>query len=146
MSEISGKTGITFEPYTFVIERGKIKEFANALGDDNPIYFSKEAALESGFTDIPIPPTFPTAIDMWAGPNFDRLIEDLELNPLKVLHGEQEYQYLQDIVAGDEIKGHSKVIAAVAKKKMNVITIETQYFNQREECVLISRLTIVERI
>ena len=30
--------GKTFPPYEFRVERGKIREFANAIGDANPIY------------------------------------------------------------------------------------------------------------
>jgi acyl dehydratase len=143
--DISAKVGMVFEPYTFVVERGKIREFALAIGDDNPIYHSKEEAVSQGFRDVPLPPTFATVIDLWAGSDFEELAAALELNPLKVLHGEQEYQYLGVVYAGDEITGKSKVISAVAKKGMNMFTLETVYFNQREERVLVARSTIIER-
>ncbi|MCF6095392.1 MaoC family dehydratase N-terminal domain-containing protein [Microaerobacter geothermalis] len=142
--DLTEKIGFTFEPYTYLVERGKIREFALAIGDDNPIYYDRERAVAQGFRDIPIPPTFATVIDMWAGPDFEQLIAALKLNPLKVLHGEQEYQYLEEICAGDEITGKSKVISAAAKRGMKFITLETEYFNQQGKKVLVGLSTIIE--
>ena len=39
--------GKTFPPYEFRVERGKIKEFADAIGDTNPIYRDTERAAKS---------------------------------------------------------------------------------------------------
>ncbi|MGE5702251.1 MAG: MaoC family dehydratase N-terminal domain-containing protein, partial [Clostridia bacterium] len=124
--DLAGKVGLSFPAFRFTIERGKIKEFALAIGDDNPLYYDVEAARDAGYRDVPIPPTFPTVIEMWAGADFDQLIKVLELNPLKVLHGEQEYEYMHDICAGDEIHGETSVISAVAKRGMSMITLETK--------------------
>lgn len=117
IKDLSNKIGLTFEPYHFTVERGKIKEFVQAIGDNNPIYYSVEKAQEAGFRDVPIPPTFPTVIDMWAGPDFEQMIEKLELDPLKVLHGEMHYKYLSDIIAGEKITGKSSVVAAEEKRE-----------------------------
>lgn len=114
--DLVSKVGMEFEPYQFTIERGKIKEFALAIGDDNPIYFDREAAQQAGFRDVPMPPSFATVIDLWAGPDFESLVTLLEMNPLKVLHGEQGYDYLNDICAGDEISVKTRVTEAITKK------------------------------
>lgn len=141
--------GYEFEPFRFVVERGKIKEFARAIRDDNPVYFDRAAAAEAGFSDVTIPPTFPTVIDMWGGPDFFRLVEVLRLNLLKVLHGEQEYEFLGDVYPGDEINATIKVADAKTKSGgsggMKLFTLETVYSNQRGETVLIARSTIVQR-
>lgn len=144
-NNLSNKIGLEFVPYIYTVERGKIKEFAQAIGDDNSIYYSVEAAKRAGFRDVPIPPTFATAIDMWAGPDFEQLIEALELNPLKVLHGEMQYTYLGDICGGDTIHCSSKVTEAIEKRKMKLFTFETKYKNQHDELVLISRSVLIER-
>jgi hypothetical protein len=138
------KTGITLQVHTFTIERGKIKEFVMAIGDNNPIYYDVEKAREQGHKDIPIPPTFPTVIEMWSGLDFETLIQQLELDPLKVLHGEQEYQYLADICAGDQIMCRATVKSHIEKRRMNFITIENK-FTRDGEVVLIARSTIIER-
>ena len=143
--ENRNKTGKTFKVRSFTVERGKIKEFAMAIGDDNPLYYDVGIANEQGFRDIPIPSTFPTVIEMWSGLDFETLICELELNPLKVLHGEQEYEYLEDICAGDEISCTAKVISHIEKRRMNFITIENQ-FSRDGKIVLIARSNIIERI
>lgn len=145
LNNLSNKIGLEFAAYSYAVERGKIKEFAGAIGDDNSVYYSVEAAKSAGFRDVPIPPTFATAIDMWAGPDFEQLIQALEINPLKVLHGEMQYTYVSDICAGDMIHCSSKVTEAIEKRKMNLFTIETKYKNQHDELVLISRSVVIER-
>jgi len=144
--DISRFVGKAFEPFQFVIERGKIKEFALAIGDDNPIYYQLEAAITNGYRDIPIPLTFPTAAEMWAGTDFDQLIVELQMNPLRVLHGEQEYQYLGEICAGDVLTGQTRVASAATKRNMNFFVLETEYHNQQKELVLRSRSTVIERL
>lgn len=143
--DLASKVGITFAPIRFVVERGKIREFAMAIGDDNPLYYSLDAAQAAGFHDIPIPPTFATAIDMWGGADFFELMRVLELNPGKVLHGEQAYEYIKDVCAGDEVSGQTRVIAAETKSGMNLLTLETQFFNQDGELAFKSRSVVIER-
>lgn len=141
---MSNKTGKVFATFEFVIERGKIREFAQAIGDTNPIYFSEEAAQKEGFQSIPIPPTFPTVVDMWGGLDFEALIQVLELNPLQVLHGEQTYEYVKTIYAGDRLAAFPQVIRHVTKAGMDFITVETTY-KREQKTVLVSRSTIIER-
>ena len=57
---------------------------------------------------------------------------------------EQEYEYLDEIYAGDTISCSAKVTAHVKKRRMDIITIEVVY--KRDcEVVLISRSNIIER-
>ncbi len=141
--------GTKFDSFHYVVERGKIREFTIAIGDENPIYEDVEIAQNNGLQDITIPPTFATVFDMWGGPDFLTIVEKLELNPLHVLHGEQEYEYLGEVYPNDEITGHMVVIDAKTKfgksGGMNIVTLETKYSNQRKEMILISRSTIVEQ-
>ena len=50
--------GKTFPPYAFPVERGKIREFADAIGDPNPIYRDPDHAAKTplggivGMTEI----------------------------------------------------------------------------------------------
>lgn len=145
VKDISTKIDLAFEPYSFVVEKGKIREFALAIGDDNPIYLDKEEAVANGFSDVPIPPSFATVMDMWAGPDFDTICKLLELNPLKVLHGEMSYCYLTDICAGDELHANSRISNAVVKKGMNLFTVETTYTNQHGVQVLVAQSILIER-
>lgn len=135
---------VTFDAFTYQIESGKIREFVLAVGDDNPLYVDRNTAMAAGYRDIPIPPTFATVIDMWAGANFDELVSRLQLNPLKVLHGEQQYTYIEPICAGDVLYGKTHVTAVTEKANMKLITLETTYVNQNQHAVLIATSVVIE--
>lgn len=136
---------MVFDYAPFLIEAGKIKEFAKALQLENPIYRDVEAAKSAGYRGIPTPPTFTTVIDFWNDRNFYQLFSDfLKLNPNNVLHGEQSYDYHEVMIAGDTISAQVTVKEKFYKKGKNFFLLETVYRNQRNETVVISRATIIE--
>ena len=149
MSDVKDLLGLELEPYSMAVEKGKIKELAIAIGDDNPIYYSLEAAKEAGYDGIPVPLTFLQVIEYHGGYGFQEKMEVLKLNPLKVLHGDQEYEYLGDIYAGDELYVTSKIIRADSKigssGALDFITEESRFTNQKGELVAISRITLIHR-
>lgn len=145
----STKVGKTFDPIVWEVERGKIREFAKAIGDPNPIYLDREAAIREGYRDTPVPPTFLTVPMMWSS-SMPVLINDLKINFMMVLHGEEEYEYYQEIYPGDVITGIPKVTKMEEKtsksgSKMDMITLEVLYTNQRGEKVAKVRSLLVER-
>lgn len=146
--DISGWIGFEFAPFSFVIERGKIREFVQAIGDDNPLYVSQNTAKERGYQDVPVPLTFATVVDMWGDLDFFKQIEVLNLNLLKVLHGEQEYEYFGDMYPGDTLTVHVRVTDTTVKHGssggMNLFTLESSY-KKDGETVLIARSVVVER-
>ncbi|MDH3676275.1 MAG: MaoC family dehydratase N-terminal domain-containing protein, partial [Anaerolineae bacterium] len=52
--------GRKFDPFSFEVDRSKIRELAQALGDDNPVFIDDDEARASGLPGIVAPPTFPT--------------------------------------------------------------------------------------
>jgi len=145
----STKVGKTFDPIVWEVERGKIRELAKAIGDTNPIYHDKDTAMKEGYRDTPAPPTFLTVPMMWSSP-MPVLINELKINFMMVLHGEEEYEYYREIYPGDTITGIPKVVAIEEKtsksgKKMDMVTVEILYKNQRNEDVAKARTLLVER-
>src|SRR5262249_59815434 len=51
--------GKEYPPYAVTVERGKIKEFARAIGDANPLYLDDRVGAASEWGDVIAPPTFP---------------------------------------------------------------------------------------
>lgn len=149
MSNVKDLVGLAYEPYSFDIEKGKIKEFAAAIGDDNPIYYDLETARKEGFEGVPIPLTFLQVVDLWGGYSFQEKIEKLQLDPVKILHGEQEYELVKDIYAGDTLTVTAKVTNVETKKGssggMDLITTEHRYTNQNDELVAISKNVTIHR-
>ncbi|MGO4889788.1 MaoC family dehydratase N-terminal domain-containing protein [Anaerobacillus sp. MEB173] len=134
-----------FHRFTFLVEKGKVKEFVQAIGDSNTIYVDEEEARKQGFRNIPVPPTFGTVIEMWAGLDFEDLISKFNLNILRVLHGEQSYEYKGQLCVGDEITGETTVIDRYEKKKMTFLKLKTTYTNQFGDEVLVAKSLIIER-
>jgi acyl dehydratase len=75
------------------------------------------------------------------------MLEALDIDLRKVLHGEQTFIYHAPIVVGDELTLQSKV-SNVAQKKggaMTLITVTTRVTNQRGEHVADAIRVVVER-
>lgn len=149
MSNVKDLIGFKYKPYSFEIEKGKIKEFAKAINDDTPIYYDLEVAKEEGYKGIPIPLTFLQAVDLWGGYDFETKASLLKLNAGKILHGEQHYEIVKEIYAGDTLTVNAEVISVKTKKGssggMDIITTEHQYVNQHGELVALSKNVLIQR-
>jgi acyl dehydratase len=137
--------GREFPPFEMPVEKGKIREFALAIGDDNPVY-SDPAYASGTWGDIVAPPTFTATKAFWR--KAESLSELAGLPPHYRLHGEEEYEYLGPILAGDILTCRSRVAEAYEKPgrrggKMTFIVVEYIFWNQRGEKVLISRTTSI---
>ena len=86
----------------YEVGREKIREFADAIGDQNPVYRDPEAARALGHPDVIAPPTFPIVLSMRAGAQvvFD---PELGLDYSRVVHGEQRFVYTRPVRAGDRL-------------------------------------------
>ncbi len=144
MSGRDAMVGSKLARFKYKVEQYKIREMALAIGDDNPLYTDSEYARAQGYRDVIAPPTFGTCIDLWGGHDFLTLCRKLQLNPVKVLHGEQEYLYYSAIHPGDELEATCVLKNYADKGKMYIFVLETQYF-RGGELVLVSRNTIIER-
>ena len=140
---IVGKTG---KPFSMPIEWSKVREFARAVRDPNPIYFDPELAKkECG--GIPVPVTFLQTSAFWQ--TADSMPPARHLRPAAILHGEQEFEFFKPILVGDTLTGIARVADIYEKEggrggKMTFLVVETTYNNQREEKVALSRFVLVE--
>jgi acyl dehydratase len=138
--------GKTYPPFTVEVEKGRIAFFAKSIGEDDPVYFDEDAAKKAGFRAIPVPPTFPFTIAMDAGQSF-MVLEDMDIDKTKTVHGEQSFAYHKDICAGDVITGQQKIVDMFDKKggALQFIVTETRLDNQDGEHVCDLRSVIVVR-
>ncbi len=88
------------EAYLVGVE--KVREFAVAIGDSNPLSRDRAAARAAGYQDLVAPPTFAIAVVARAQ---DAVLFDpgLGLDFSRVVHGDQRFRYVRPIVAGDEL-------------------------------------------
>jgi len=144
------KVGKEYPPVLWEVERGKIRELVRAIGDPNPVYTNRDAAIAEGYKDVPASPTFLTVPAMWCN-ILAIVLLDASVNVAMVLHGEEEYEYLAEIYPGDILTGVSKLVSIEEKvsksgRMMHMVTIETNYTNQRGEKAAKARTLIVERM
>ena len=143
------KVGKEYPLVIWEVEKGKIRELVRAIGDPNPVYVDKNAAIAEGYRDVPASPTFLTVPAMWCN-ILATVLFDAGVNVAMVLHGEEEYEYLAEIYPGDVLTGIPKLVSVEEKQSksgrmMDMLTIEVDYTNQRGEKAARARTLIVER-
>lgn len=135
--------GKKFRKFSFTVERGKIHEFCKAIGDDNPIFFDKEAAVKEGHPDTPVPLTFQTVFVFWGYPSLWKEMENMGIDTGKILHLKEEYTYHKLIYPGTTVFGQIEIVD-VKTGKLNMATFRTVYTDENDNELLTSRMTIVE--
>ena len=93
-----GRTYPPTPPYE--VGREKIREFATAIGDSNPVYVDPAAARALGYPDVIAPPTFPIVVALEAA-NQVAFDPDLGLDYTRVVHGDQRFVSSRPVRAGD---------------------------------------------
>jgi acyl dehydratase len=126
------------------VERGHVRRFADATGDDNPIYRDADAARAAGYERIPAPPIFAIALR----PPDPR--EGLDVDFTKLLHGEQTLRYERALMCGDELTVQATIVDAYAKAgkngPMDFMIIETVGDDPAGRRVFTARsLTVIRR-
>jgi hypothetical protein len=82
------------------LDRTRLRFFAKAIGETDPIYTDPAAARTAGYADLPAPPTFLFAAELDSGA-IDTLLGQLDIPLRKLLHGEQSFTYHRAACAGD---------------------------------------------
>ncbi|HEX7733437.1 MAG TPA: MaoC family dehydratase N-terminal domain-containing protein [Ktedonobacteraceae bacterium] len=137
--------GQSFPAFSIEVERAKLHEFALAVGQDDPIYHSRQAAREAGYEDVQMLPTTPTQFEFWGNPGWMERLREIGLNTTRLLHAEQDFAYLGSIVPGDVLTAVTTVVDGKARRGLDMVTLETRYTNQRGEHVLTAQMKVVVR-
>ena len=99
MSEATGKT---YEPFEYEVGREKIREYANAVGETNPVYSDRQAAQDAGFRDVVAPPMF-AVVYSWGSIRPPVLDKEIGIDLMRMVHGGQEFVWGEPVCAGDTI-------------------------------------------
>ena len=104
--------GKTYDPVLYAVGREKIKEYARAVGETNPVHLDVEAARAAGYADVVAPPMFAV---VYSAPSVGPPIFDpaIELNFAMMVHGGQEFVWGPPVVAGDEITTTTSVVIRI---------------------------------
>ena len=140
--EYAGRTFPASAPYE--VSRVKIAEFANAIGDANPIFRDADAARAAGHADVIAPPTFAIVISM-AGSGAALADPGLGLNYAMVVHGEERFEYARPIMAGDVVTAQVTLTDIREAGRNVMLTTSTEIKTVAGEHVCTAVSTIVER-
>ena len=140
-------TEVDLTPELFVVEatRDNIKNFADAVGDANPLWTNGEYAGKTRYGGIIAPPAFLINVNHGSGPS---LAPPGKTPPkdLALLYAGAELEFFRPIHLGDEftLRGKSAGITRKQSKSLGpmlFVTGEACYYNQRQELLGIIRTT-----
>jgi acyl dehydratase len=136
--------GKTYPPVTYAVGREKIKEYASAVGETNPVHLDPGAAREAGYADVVAPPMFAV---VYSSPSVGPIIFDPEvgIDFAKMVHGGQEFVWEKPVVAGDEITTTAEVKDISEKDGKGFYVIESVSKNQDGETVVTGTWTNIVR-
>jgi acyl dehydratase len=136
--------GKRFDPAVYAVGREKVKEYALAVGETNPLYLDQEAARAAGYADVVAPPMFAVVYSAPAmGPAiFD---PDVAMNFALMVHGGQEFRWGKPVVAGDEITTTVTVKDISARDGMAFYVFESESTNQDGDQVCVGTWTNIVR-
>ena len=129
---------------TYQVGREKIREYANALGIDNPVHFDVEAARAAGFRDVVAPPMFAVVYSSpaMAPAMFD---PDVAMNFAAMVHGGQQFEWDEPACSGDEITTTGKCLSIEEKDGKGFYVFETNSVNQDGARVVRGTWTLIVR-
>jgi acyl dehydratase len=121
--------GKTYDPATYTVGREKIREYANAIGADNPVHHDRAAAEAAGYRDVVAPPMFCVVYSAPAlGPGV--LDPEVGINLAAMVHGGQEFVWGEPVCAGDEITTELKVTEIYERDGKGFYVFESVSTNQ----------------
>jgi acyl dehydratase len=140
----SDAVGKTYPPTSYAVGREKVREFAAAVGEENPLHHDLDAAREAGYADVVAPPMFavvfggramaPALFDPEVGIDFSRMV-----------HGGQEFLWGPPVVAGDEIATEVEVKDVSERGGLQFFVFESRSTNQDGETVCTGTWTNIVR-
>jgi len=130
-----------------VIQADSIRAFAKAVGETDPVYFDRAAAQAAGFPDVVAPPTYPIAF-MAEAMDPDLFIE-LDLYIPSIVHGEQEFEYMRPLFAGDELRIKGRIADMWEKTgrsgTLDFVVLEANAKDTQGQPVYTSRITLISK-
>ena len=144
MAPKTDAVGKTYPPTSYAVGREKVREFAAAVGEENPLHHDVDAAREAGYADVVAPPMFavvfggramaPALFDPEVGIDFSRMV-----------HGGQEFVWGPPVVAGDEIATEVEVKDVAERGGLQFFVFESRSTNQDGETVCTGTWTNIVR-
>jgi acyl dehydratase len=144
MAVNTNAVGKAYAPTTYAVGREKVREYAYAVGETNPVHLEVDAARAVGYKDVVAPPMFaavyssraitPALFDPEVGINFALMV-----------HGGQEFRWGPLVVAGDEIETAVTVKDISERGGAGFYVFESVSTNQDGDTVCVGTWTNIVR-
>jgi hypothetical protein len=127
--------GYAFPTFTVTVEPGRLSAFARAIGERDPVYSERIAPL-----------TFMKVLEGEHGSS-RKILEILGVPLTRVLHAEQQFDYVAPIVVGQAVTVSRRVVDLYEKKggAMEFIVIESVFTDEAAEVLGRSRQVVAVR-
>jgi acyl dehydratase len=125
----TSKIGKQYPPFEYEVGREKIREYANAVGETNPVHHDRAAAQAAGYRDVVAPPMFVVVYSAGAmGPAI--LDPEVGINLMLMVHGGQEFIWGEPVCAGDTVTTTGSVKDMYEKDGRKFYVFESVSTNQ----------------
>ena len=144
MAEQSSVVGKSYEAFEYEVGREKVREYAHAIGEQNPVHFDPQAAADAGFRAVVAPPMF--AVVYSAGAIAPAMLDpEVGMNFAMMVHGGQEFAWSDLVYAGDTIMTTASVEDISQRDDKTFYVFETVSVNQDGQDVARGTWTNIER-
>jgi acyl dehydratase len=115
--------GKQYPPAVYAVGREKVKEYASAVGETNPLHLDVAAARAAGHADVVAPPMFAVVYQQPAVAQglFD---PELGINFAMLVHSGQDFRWARVVVAGEELTTVARVADIQEKGGMGFYDFE----------------------
>jgi acyl dehydratase len=118
-----------------------VAAFADALGDADPRYRGPSAVA---------PPTYPIAFMVQAMSGGMETFQQLNLNFMTLVHGEQEFEYRRPIRVGERLALTGRIADVYEKQSsaggvLDFVVLETEAKDEGGDTVFFSRNVLISR-
>lgn len=129
-------------PDYFEVGREKVREFSNAVKDDNAVHFDENAAAEAGYPSLVAPLTFLSV----AGRRVQWEIFtqfDIPINIARVFHRDQKLLFHRPILTGDRLWFDAYLDSIIESHGTVVSEIRSEITNNEGDLVVTSVVTML---
>jgi acyl dehydratase len=136
--------GKTYAPVSYAVGREKIREYALAVGETNPLHHDVEHARAEGYKDVVAPPMFCV---VYCGPALGPAMFDPEVGIefARLLHSGQEFRWGPLVQAGDEVTTTLTVKDISSRGEMGFYTFESVSENEDGDTVCVGTWSNIVR-
>ncbi|HEU5474757.1 MAG TPA: MaoC family dehydratase N-terminal domain-containing protein [Actinophytocola sp.] len=138
-------SGRSYPPtWVYEVSREKIREFADSIGDSNPIHLDVDAAKAAGYEDVLAPPTFLTIVNIRA---IDSIIHDPELGLDfgRMVHADQSFRFTRPVRAGDRLTVTAHIEDVATRLGNDFLSVRAEIATEDGEPVCTARASLVVR-